>query len=173
MRKTSDFEFCRPQKFAIFGHFHLSYVKKMDIFEIYIKFRSRRSGLYLDFCRNKALKMPDKKRSFLWFFSIFLIFDSTLTHKNVLFGYCHRVYIKKSGIFEKLTKFWRTWSGVGLEPAIFWPIFGQFFQKKSKIFQKNPFLTKFFFFKINFEMSPSGSKNKIWDILGIFGHNWA
>ena len=53
------------------------------------------------------------------------------------------------------------------------PIFDQKIPKSAKIFQKNPFLTKNFFFKIKFEMFTGGSKNKIWDILGHFGHNWA
>ena len=53
------------------------------------------------------------------------------------------------------------------------PIFGPIFPKSAKIFQKNPFLTKIFFFSFKIEMFTGGSKNKIWDILGHFGHNWA
>ena len=55
----------------------------------------------------------------------------------------------------------------------FWTIFGDFFPKKSDFDQKNRVLTEFFFSKIKFETSSGVSKNKIWDILGNFGHNLA
>ena len=55
----------------------------------------------------------------------------------------------------------------------FWAIFGDFFRKKSDFDQKNRVLTEIFFFKIKFEKLSGVSKNKIWDILGQFGHNLA
>ena len=87
------------------------------------------------------------------------------------------------GLHEKLGHFWNPdkilkkmkwcWPWARHFLTHFRPILEYFFRKNSNFDQKNPFLTEIFFFKIKFEKLSGVSKNKIWDILGQFGHNLA
>ena len=87
------------------------------------------------------------------------------------------------GLHKKLGHFWNPdkilkkmkwcWPWARHFLTHFRPILEYFFRKNSNFDQKNPFLTENFFFKIKFEKLSGVSKNKIWDILGQFGHNLA
>ena len=87
------------------------------------------------------------------------------------------------GLHEKLGHFWNPdkilkkmkWCLLWARHFLthFRPFLSKKFQKNSKKFQKYPFLTEIFFFKIKFEKFSGVSKNKIWDIFGLFGHNLA